>query len=317
MFIQSGVDYYHIKWRGWSNTHNTWEPRHNLLCDNLVEAFHAANSKVDSIDRKTVKKRGHLEEDAAEAKQQKLRDLIERIIAKSKVDITPRMLLKTTGTRVRHSAGLTHNGPRKQSIKQSAGKGKTTSSLGLQKFASKRSKAYRQMREETKAALKKWEKDLNSLNSDPAPILVQNDVDVEGPPDKFVYISDYKVGKGIEIPSDPLVGCECTDCYETKKQCCSASAGADFAYYKHGRVRVPPGHPIYECNKRCGCGPDCANRVVQYGRKFKVAIFRTDNNRGWGVKAMQKIKRGAFVMEYIGEVGIYICRYTSSGTLTD
>jgi len=34
-----------------------------------------------------------------------------------------------------------------------------------------------------------------------------------------------------------------------------------------------------------------------------VCIFRTANGRGWGVKAMQKIKKGSFVMEYVGEVG--------------
>ena len=44
------------------------------------------------------------------------------------------------------------------------------------------------------------------------------------------------------------------------------------------------------------------NRVVQQGRKHRVCIFRTANGRGWGVKAMQKIKKGSFVMEYVGEV---------------
>ena len=42
--------------------------------------------------------------------------------------------------------------------------------------------------------------------------------------------------------------------------------------------------------------------MVQKGRKHKLAIFRTDNGCGWGVKAMENIKAGSFVVEYVGEV---------------
>ena len=59
---------------------------------------------------------------------------------------------------------------------------------------------------------------------------------------------------------------------------------------------------MYECNKRCSCDESCTNRVVQKGRKHKLAIFRTDNGCGWGVKAMENIKAGSFVVEYVGEV---------------
>ena len=62
------------------------------------------------------------------------------------------------------------------------------------------------------------------------------------------------------------------------------------------------GSPLYECNKRCSCDENCTNRVVQKGRKHKLAIFRTDNGCGWGVKAMENIKAGSFVVEYVGEV---------------
>ena len=42
--------------------------------------------------------------------------------------------------------------------------------------------------------------------------------------------------------------------------------------------------------------------MVQKGRKHKLAIFKTDNGCGWGVKAMENIKAGSFVVEYVGEV---------------
>lgn len=66
--------------------------------------------------------------------------------------------------------------------------------------------------------------------------------------------------------------------------------------------QVSLGTPIYECNNRCKCGPDCINRVVQKGRTVGLCIFRTENNRGWGVKAMENIKKGFLVTEYVGEV---------------
>ena len=44
-----------------------------------------------------------------------------------------------------------------------------------------------------------------------------------------------------------------------------------------------------------------SNRVVQLGRKYKLCIFRT-SNRGWGVKTLQRIPKGSFVVEYVGEV---------------
>ena len=72
------------------------------------------------------------------------------------------------------------------------------------------------------------------------------------------------------IPSDPVIGCECTVCYPGTS-CCSEKAGASLAYTKHGKLRLQVGQPIYECNKACPCGPDCFNRVVQKGRKVSDA----------------------------------------------
>ena len=78
--------------------------------------------------------------------------------------------------------------------------------------------------------------------------------------------------------------------------------GQLFPYTKFGKLRIEPGVPIYECNKRCKCGPNCANRVVQKGRKVKLCIYKTDNGMGWGVKTLENIRKGTFVVEYVGEV---------------
>ncbi|XP_002734659.2 histone-lysine N-methyltransferase SUV39H2-like, partial [Saccoglossus kowalevskii] len=153
-----------------------------------------------------------------------------------------------------------------------------------------------------KKLLRRWENELNNKCSDPASVKVINRVDLEGPPQNFMYINEYIPGPGILIPNDPLIGCECTNCFENSESCCPTLPGAKFAYNRYGRIRVPPGKPVFECNRRCKCGPKCPNRVVQAGRKCRVCIFKTANGCGWGVKTLDDIKRNSFVMEYVGEV---------------
>jgi hypothetical protein len=36
--------------------------------------------------------------------------------------------------------------------------------------------------------------------------------------------------------------------------------------------------------------------------KVKLCIYRTDNGCGWGVKTLENIRKGSFVVEYVGEV---------------
>ena len=171
----------------------------------------------------------------------------------------------------------------------------------------KGSKAYKLKQEEVSKELKDWETKMNNIarGYDPAPIVVENKADLEGPPSNFIYINERKAGDNVDIPRDPMLGCECEDCYECRKTCCPNNFESDISYRMGTkRLKVPKGVPIYECNSRCKCGPECVNRVVQNGRQCKVCIFRTANGRGWGVKTMQKIKKGDFVMEYVGEVSI-------------
>ncbi|GBB90121.1 hypothetical protein RclHR1_00170025 [Rhizophagus clarus] len=60
---------------------------------------------------------------------------------------------------------------------------------------------------------------------------------------------------------------------------------------------------IYECNSRCNCDMSCPNRVIQRSKKIpkKFQIFKT-KEKGWGVRSLQFIKEGEFVMEHVGEV---------------
>lgn len=84
------------------------------------------------------------------------------------------------------------------------------------------------------------------------------------------------------------------------------------------------GYLVYECNSMCNCDRACQNRILQNGVQIRLEIFRTEKKviwqvysfcslltwlivktvdlKGWAVRAGQKIGRGAFVCEVIGEV---------------
>ena len=142
-------------------------------------------------------------------------------------------------------------------------------------------------------------------------ILVENHIDEAPVPWGFKYITSNQYGEGVPDPKSLEVAsriCGCTCYYMGKKcgarnqHCCPKMAGAEFPYTLAGKIRIPPGNPIYECNSHCSCPQDCVNRVVQRGRKINMSIFRTSNGRGWGVKTMEPIKPNTFVTEYVGEV---------------
>ena len=218
-----------VKWRGFPESRNTWEPRKNLKCVALLSQFY--------------------EDLMLELQRQRRRSV-------------PRRLDPATAS-------------------------------------------YMVQRAKLRKRLQRWECELTALQVERGGgrISVQNHVDLVGPPRSFTYINDYKVGDGISL-TEVALGCECTDCHgKPVNGCCAGASQHRFAYNEQGQVRLRPGMPIYECNKRCRCGPDCLNRVVQRGIRHSLCIFRTDNGRGWGVRAMERIRKNSFVMEYVGEVG--------------
>ncbi|XP_069084824.1 histone-lysine N-methyltransferase SUV39H2 isoform X2 [Pleurodeles waltl] len=148
-------------------------------------------------------------------------------------------------------------------------------------------------------ALRRWEKELNSKKKQNSMIFVENNVDLEGPPLDFHYIEEYKASYKINLNTEVLVGCDCSNCFSDA--CCPAAAGVLFPYDEHRRLKIKPGFPIFECNTACKCDLSCPNRVVQKGSPYSLCIFRTNNGRGWGVKTLQNIRQHSFVMEYVGE----------------
>lgn len=59
---------------------------------------------------------------------------------------------------------------------------------------------------------------------------------------------------------------------------------------------------LFECNQGCNCNAiTCNNRVVQHGLTQRFQLFRTAS-KGWGIRTLRYIPKGAYVCEYIGEV---------------
>ncbi|KAI1075577.1 SET domain protein [Whalleya microplaca] len=158
---------------------------------------------------------------------------------------------------------------------------------------------------------------------------------------KFRFMDSSVLGRGVEpTKSEFLTGCECVDGGDCEYNTCNCLQDVDdssssdnddddddssdptyapgargrggrkkaYAYHSHGaraghlRSKVLASRdPIYECHESCACGPACANRVVERGRKIPLQIFRTAD-RGWGVRCPVDVRQGQFVDRYMGEV---------------
>lgn len=58
---------------------------------------------------------------------------------------------------------------------------------------------------------------------------------------------------------------------------------------------------MIECGSRCPNGENCSNRRFQKKSYIKVEKFMTDK-KGWGLRSLETLSSGTFVMEYVGEV---------------
>ncbi|KYM83614.1 Eukaryotic translation initiation factor 2 subunit 3, partial [Atta colombica] len=164
-----------------------------------------------------------------------------------------------------------------------------------------------ELRRDQLESLKKWETKMNDVAKGKPMIKVENLVDLTSAPQNFEYINEYESDEDqIKIPDDPPLGCQCEGMCGTDKKsnCCFAQNNnkQTLPYTSTGQLRVIAGTPIYECNKRCTCDETCPNRVVQLGTNAQLCIFRTNNGRGWGVRTQCAIKKGTFVIKYVGKV---------------
>ncbi|XP_076642405.1 histone-lysine N-methyltransferase SUV39H2-like [Halictus rubicundus] len=268
---------YLIKWKNWDNEYNTWEPESNLVnCSDILQEFERQRLEL-------------------------LTDFQEKVnFYPTKQDIEA--FLKKLNHKKRTVTSMSVRCDILFAAMRNYLKEKTNR---ISKFEFIKDGILRMMvfdlRKKQMESLLLWENEMNTITKGKPTIKVENFVDLEEGPQNFYYIDDYLPGAGVIIPDDPPIGCDCTVC-NSKAKCCFGQYDGNCPYTITCKIRVPPGTPIYECNKRCACDMSCINRVVQRGTEMKLCIFRTANGRGWGVKTLEAIKKGAFVTQYVGEV---------------
>jgi len=297
-----GVGQYLVRWRGYKADDDTWEPYENLTgCEDILDIF-IRGMLQERIDATTQEDFKDLQLPGESDLSKVLRDAFwAQLTAPCQEDVVAALpLLVGKKVRVKPMPELEEDVDRLLATKDLVRHKKLFDEIQSQLVL----RECKQQRDIQEAELRRWQREMSRVCVDPAPLTVINEVDLQLPPKDFVYINEYVASKGIEIPKEPMVGCSCEDCGNSQGRCCPKAMSSHFAYTKHGRLKVSIGTAIYECNKMCACAEsgNCINRVVQRGRKIQLTIFRTANNRGWGVKAGELIRAGSFVTEYVGEV---------------
>ncbi|KAL2612937.1 hypothetical protein R1flu_024629 [Riccia fluitans] len=137
-------------------------------------------------------------------------------------------------------------------------------------------------------------------------------------PSSFTYITKRRLDPSLGlVPENYKIGCSCgrpqctpDACEHVKLFDCDNGDACDiygnpmrrrFPYDGQGCIILEEGYLVYECNSSCQCHQTCHNRVLQKGVTVKLEVFKTQH-KGWAVRAAQKIPRGTFVCEYVGEV---------------
>lgn len=107
-----------------------------------------------------------------------------------------------------------------------------------------------------------------------ATIELENYCDFDLPAEDFTYITKCKAGSpDIIISQSPRWSCKCGKyCQSITRKCCPIMNKSHRNYNNDGSLRSLKHNTIFECNSKCDCPSTCPNRVIQQGRKVSVTF---------------------------------------------
>ncbi|EEB16456.1 heterochromatin protein, putative [Pediculus humanus corporis] len=299
---------YLVKWKGWSDAFNSFEPLENLTgCNYLLMKYYRKFRSTTNHTIEDVRKRVQEGVETYEVYQKLMRDNFSREsideFSRDHVNVVERIFgTETDFEECEKFIGEEY----KYLLEAMTSATSSSSSVDVDDKLCRRvfdydiclrliSRRRKQLRE-----LATSEAKMN--NFEDVGVKIENHVDLDSFPN-FVYVTKLQCADDVVFPADPPLGCDCSSgCSKDSTSCCGRLAGFQLAYNSNKRLRIPEREPIYECNKKCSCSSNCVNRVVQSGRQVELCVFKTPD-KGWGVKNLNdRILKGTFVCEYIGEV---------------
>ncbi|WKX93045.1 hypothetical protein Q1695_010796 [Nippostrongylus brasiliensis] len=137
-----------------------------------------------------------------------------------------------------------------------------------------------------------------SNGSERFPVQVVNDADTAKAPE-FSYTTRIVDRSGVLAArrNTVVTFCCCSGVCSTGCEC-SSGIYDEFGFAHEASLEWP----FVECSAACTCSLQCGNRVAQKGATIPIEVFRTCDGRGWAVRALRNIRRGAFIGEYTGEL---------------
>ena len=231
---QAGL--YLVKWVGWDEDTNTWEPEANLGCPELLAEFYKERLEFRQTATPAEKRAKPLPPDPREAftiRQDFLRENAPPASRKQLEKYFQADKEKPAAKRAKMVAEKMINAAVDQCVKSSRPNEQKLRWIQEQLLIKQMTLARRKQVQD----MKDYEKEINEIDPH-AHVSVINDVDLESPPRQMQYINAYRASEGISIPDDPLVGCSCETCDIKNKTCCPKTSGDfHFPYTKHGKLR--------------------------------------------------------------------------------
>jgi [histone H3]-N6,N6-dimethyl-lysine9 N-methyltransferase len=145
------------------------------------------------------------------------------------------------------------------------------------------------------------------------PISCVNCVDNKKP-EVFEYSKDRINMETVPLITDPnlLDGCNCEDgCRNPLKCSCWLKTFEATTFneelnlnvgYRGKRLKYKVENGIFECNSKCKCDHRCSNRVAQNDMKLRLQLYKVSESKGWGIRCLDDIPKGAFICNYNGHI---------------